>query len=276
MTPDMFQPTFLQKLLGQNYKWWYLVLCRFKSRTVSVFDNVFFVVGQLIILAGTMLIWWLANDKNIDANLLQKWNYFIIGELFFGLIFTFAEYYGFGFIRGKHVADLLKPQGFIQMKFFDSIGESSVQNLVKTPIFLIILIIFAVLGLTNLNLYGAMIAILIVPIATAILYLIGIIVACSGFYLPEISGIIVNYGFLTSLLMGRLFPIDLLIPSFWVNLTNPFGYLFYHPMQIYFGKYSSIETIYVFIGGITWSLALYFLAKAVFRAGLKKNESVGL
>lgn len=41
-----FQPTFVQKLLGKNYKWWYFLKYKFNSRTTSVFDNALFVVGQ--------------------------------------------------------------------------------------------------------------------------------------------------------------------------------------------------------------------------------------
>jgi ABC-type uncharacterized transport system permease subunit len=47
-------------------------------------------------------------------------------------------------------------------------------------------------------------------------------------------------------------------------------------MQIYLGKYSNLEIFYTFLGGLVWCIMLYFLAKLVFKMGLKKNESVGL
>jgi len=47
-------------------------------------------------------------------------------------------------------------------------------------------------------------------------------------------------------------------------------------MQIYLGKYDTFQTVLVFGGGIFWCVLLYFLAKFVFKMGLKKNESVGL
>ena len=55
-----------------------------------------------------------------------------------------------------------------------------------------------------------------------------------------------------------------------------FAFTFYHPMQIYLGKYSILETIYVFGGGIVWCIILYYSAKWVFKMGLKRNEAVGL
>ncbi|MFM7853798.1 MAG: ABC-2 family transporter protein [Flammeovirgaceae bacterium] len=50
----------------------------------------------------------------------------------------------------------------------------------------------------------------------------------------------------------------------------------YYPAQIYLGKYDTDQTVLVFLGGIAWCGILYFLAKLVFRLGLKRNESVGL
>ena len=195
--------TFLQKLLGDNYKWYFLLRFRLKSRSVSAWDTVFFVVGHFLILFGTLLTWWLVSGKIIDFNLREKFSYFIIGELFFCLTFTFAEFMGLEFLRG-------------------------------------------------------------------------FIVACSGFFLKAINGIILNYTFLSSLLMGRSFPLNLLIDNFWINLANPFSFTFYHPVQIYLGKYDNFQTAIVFLGRIFWCAFLYFLAKFVFKMGLKRNESLGL
>jgi ABC-type uncharacterized transport system permease subunit len=47
-------------------------------------------------------------------------------------------------------------------------------------------------------------------------------------------------------------------------------------MQIYLGKYDFNQTLMVFAGGIAWCIVLYFLAKWVFKMGLKRNEAVGL
>lgn len=149
------QETFLQKFLGQNYKWWFLMLFRFKSRTVSLFDSVLFVFGHLMILAGTMLTWWLASGKNITTDLQQKWTYFIVGELLFCFIFTFSEFLGFDYINGRHVTDLLKPQNYIKMKLFDVYGESLAQNLVKGTILLLIYLAFLSLGWAKFNLQTA-------------------------------------------------------------------------------------------------------------------------
>ena len=118
--------------------------------------------------------------------------------------------------------------------------------------------------------------ILLLPISLIILYLLGYIVACNGFFMTQINGITLNYGLLLSFLSGKFFPLGLIFENFYLYLLNPFAFTFYHPMQIYLGKYSPLETLWVFLGGIFWCFFLYFLAKLVFKMGLKKNESVGL
>jgi len=266
----------MQKLLGRNYKWWYLMVFRFKSRTASLFDSIFFVIGHLLVLLGTLITWWLANNKIIDTGLEQKWTYFVVGELFFALIFTFTEFVGFEFINGRHVTDLLKPQNYIKMKFFDLYGDAFAQNIVKISILLVLFSILISLGFAQFNLFGLLLFILLAPFSALIFYLSSLIVATSGFYLPRINGVAMNYVFISSLLMGRVFPLDLLFGNSSWQLLNPFGYFFFLPMQIYLGKYSPLETLYVFLGATTWCVIFYFLTNYIFKLGLKKNESVGL
>ena len=115
-----------------------------------------------------------------------------------------------------------------------------------------------------------------VPISLFLLFLLEISVSFSAFWLTRINGIILNFGFLLAIFSGRNFPLNLLIESFSWNLFNPFAFTFYHPMQIYLGKYSQIEIIQTFVGGIIWCLVLFILARIVFKMGLKRNEAVGL
>jgi|688.fasta_scaffold75788_3 ABC-type uncharacterized transport system permease subunit len=272
-----FQPTFLQKLLGRNYKWWYVLKYQFQSRSVSIFDNFLFVVGQILILFSSLAVWWLANNKIIDAGLQEKWTYFVVGELFFNFIFNFAEFEGFDILRGSTSIDLLKPQNYFVLKLFSSYGEALVQNIIKgfLLIFTLVVLIFTK-NISTFNPVNFGLFLLLVPAGLLILYFIEMIVGFSAFFLRQINGVILNFSFLLGILMGRVFPLDLLIPSFTINFFNPFAYLFFHPMQIYLGKYNSTETLLVFLGGIAWCVVLYFLASFVFKMGLKRNESVGL
>jgi ABC-2 type transport system permease protein len=240
-------------------------------------DNILFVLGQILILISSLLVWWLANNKIIDHSLQEKWTYFVIGEIFFNLIFNFAEFEGFDILRGQTTIDLLKPQPYLLLKIFDTYGESLLQNIIKSGILAFMLIIMLLTNnITYFNWINFFQAVCLLPIAWIILYLIEITVAFSAFFMRQMNGVILNFSFFSNLFMGRTFPLNLIIFSQTVLLFNPFAYLFYHPVQIYLGKYSNLEIFYVFLGGIAWCFILYFLAKLVFQIGLKRNESVGL
>lgn len=273
----MYKPTIMQRLLGRNYKWWYILQFKFAGRTVSTLDNGFFVLGHMAILISTLLVWYIANDRIIDSELQSKWTYFIIGELYINCIFMFAEYHAFDIIRGRHINHMLKPQNYFVLQFFNAYGDALLQNLIK-GVLLILFIIIAILtqNITSFDITYVFIVIALAPISMLILFFLEIMVAFTGFFLNQVNGVILNFGIFSGILMGSRFPLDLLIPNFYANLFNPFGYLFFHPMQIYLGIYSPFETFYVFAGGITWCIILYFLAKFIFKLGLKRNEAVGL
>jgi ABC-2 type transport system permease protein len=197
--------------------------------------------------------------------------------LFFNFIFNFAEFEGFYILRGSTSTDLLKPQNYFVLKLFSTYGEAIVQNIIKG--FLLIFTLVVLIFTKNISIFNPVnfgLFLLLVTAGLLILYFIEMIVGFSAFFLRQINGVVLNFGFLLGILMGRVFPLDLLIPSFAINFFNPFAYLFFHPMQIYLGKYNSTETILVFLGGIAWCVILYFLANFVFKMGLKRNESVGL
>ena len=270
-----YKPTVIQKLLGKNYKWWYLMKYNFVARTTYRVDQLFFVLGSVVTLVGTLIIWWIAGGKVFDANFQEKLTYFLVGELFYYTIFNFAGFFGVDIKRGAIAKDLLKPSNYMTYTFVCSIGTAGVQKIVNISVLGSALIFFSSY-LLHPGLLNIILTILLVPISMAIFYFLEILVAFSAFWTTEINGIMLNYTFLSRLLSGKLFPLGLLLSSFSLHIFNPFAFTFYHPMQIYLGKYSPLETFYVFAAGITWCITLYFLAKWVFKAGLKRNEAIGL
>ena len=267
--------TFMQKLLGKNYKWWYLYLFTLKRRLSSLPDSLVFSLGHGIIIAGNLTVWWLSNNKQIDLTLSSKFSYFLIGELYFATFLIFNSFYGFYILRGSHTTKLLLPQSFFKLIMFQYIGEAAIQNVSKIVFITISIILMnSILSFSSIEQLGLLG--LFTPISFSILFLIEFLVSMSAFFLTMINGIILNFNYLAVLLAGRLFPLNLLISDFKTNLLNPFAFTFYHPMQIYLGKYDFNQTILVFAGGISWCIILYFLAKWIFKLGLKRNEAVGL
>jgi ABC-2 type transport system permease protein len=101
------------------------------------------------------------------------------------------------------------------------------------------------------------------------------LIGFSAFWLTAFFGSASFFDNLKLVLSGKFFPLNTLT-LFKFSFFLPFAFTFYHPMQIYLGKYTNLEIFYVFVGGVIWSIILYFLAKRVFKLGLKKNEAVGL
>jgi ABC-type uncharacterized transport system permease subunit len=267
--------TFLQQTLGKNYKWWYVYSYYLKIRTSSSWDSVLFVLGQLLSLVGVILIWYLSGNKLLDFAFQSKLTYFLVGEIFSCLIFIITCFEGFNIIRGNQTRIFLAPQNYFKVIFFRCWGDSSLQAFSKICFlfFFVILLSKYIIFYSFLNTF---LALLFAFFGITISYFLESIISFCGFFLTRVNGVIMNFGLLVGLFSGKLFPLDLLIENFWVNLYNPFAYLFYHPMQIYLGKYSTNEILYTFLGGIAWCFVLWTLARVIFKLGLKKNEAVGL
>ena len=105
--------------------------------------------------------------------------------------------------------------------------------------------------------------------------MIGITVGLTAFWFTSFHGSASFFDNLKLLFSGKFFPLHALA-IFQFSFFLPFAFTFYHPMQIYLGKYDNFQIFWVFAGGVFWCIFLYFLAKFVFKMGLKRNESVGL
>jgi ABC-2 type transport system permease protein len=96
-----------------------------------------------------------------------------------------------------------------------------------------------------------------------------------AFFLTDVHGILDLQTQTNQFLSGKTIPLSstkILQPLTFL----PFSFTFYHPMQIYLGKYSQTEVAQTFAGGILWCFVLWIIARLMFKAGLKKNEAVGL
>jgi len=266
----------MENILGPFYKWWFIITYYFKLRTTYRVDNFLFALGNVITLVGTVLTWFVASGAEFDVPFKNQLTYYIIGTFFYSFINMWPSYYGFIIKRGNHSSILLTPTGFFQYVYSQYLGMALFQN--ANVIFIILLT--SPLWFTYIQPPSSLVSILLlialIPVAAVIMFMLEMLVALAAFFITEVNGLTLNYGFASSIFSGRLFPLGLLIPVFWVHLFNPFAYLFYHPMQIYLGNYSNLESLQVITVGAISSLLLYFIGRQVFQFGLRKNESVGL
>lgn len=275
MTPT-YTPTLMEKLLGKQYKWWVFIKYRVKRRFAYRINNLFFSLGEFLTLVSTISIWILASN-GFSPSLNDKFTYFIFGTIFYLLIYHWPSYDVGPEIRdGRITNTLLLPQNTFTYYWFRSYFFALVQGSTVISLILLASPIWYSWVTWPSNLLNWLLLLAFMPIAITIKFFTEMIVACFAFWSTEIDGLMINYTLFTNFFSGRLFPLNLIIGSFFINLINIFAFLFYHPMQIYLGKYDLTQTLLVFTSGIAWCFVLWLLAKWIFHAGLKRNESVGL
>lgn len=268
-----YQPTFLQKLLGRNYKWWYLVKYEFK-RSSGHFPS--FITNSSIRAVEFLAIIYIWKLNNAVSDIIT---YLAVGRVFGRLIASWLDIVIANYIlKGNLTRFLLFPTNALAIITVGDFGFNFIRQSINAFLTLILaIIIFRSDVVLNWN------VIWIIPfffIALIIKVLFNWLIGFTAFWSNNsnnTSTFIESIKIAASLLAGETIPLFVIFAGF-LNpiLWTPFTYFLHHPMQIYLGKYTPIETLYVFLGGIAWCIALYFLAKLVFRLGLKKNEAVGL
>lgn len=264
----------MQKLLGKNYKWWFLIQYHIKHNTAYRSSTLIWMVGRLLILSSTIFIWWI-NIQN-GSNLIDFKNiftYYIFGTII--AIGNGVQWNIAGNIKsGGMSTRLLRPSNFMSQIILSDFGWWIFPTFVE----IILLLTVAMIGsqfviftsLINLVLYILM-GIIGYFISVFIAYILGSL----AFFIIDVQGVLEIQNQLSFILSGKAMPLTII--AILQPLTYlPFAFTFHHPMQIYLGKYSPLETFYVFAGGISWCIVLYFIAKLVFKIGLKRNEAVGL
>jgi ABC-type uncharacterized transport system permease subunit len=267
--------TFLQRTLGSQYKWWYILTYGSRSRIASPFG---FFISQIssFLLSITIYFVWFSNS----ANLLIM-NYLIIGRMYRALASN-RVYSRFGNLitSGEISRWLLYPNEIFSVQFWLAVGSRLVKNIIDLMGYLLAGIVFF-LYFTPIQFaspQAIILCFLFIPISFIVLNFIGITVASAAFFIndeKDMYGIESSAEALEQIFTGSIIPLSLL-PFNSVISFNPYAFVLHHPMQIYLGKYSQTEILYTFAGGIVWCLVLWILARLAFKAGLKRNEAVGL
>lgn len=277
-----YQPTFLEKLLGRNYKWWFLFITSLRSDTTYFSQNVFYMFSAVIKNLLFILVWYINFLSGSTLLSLQEIvHYFIVGALVSALLYSDSNtwFLAHQIQSGKLSNLLLSPSSLFKWIFFNDLGRGVLQMSVQVSLTLGLLVIANYFLPINLSLFSLVAFGLILIFSRLILFLMGILQACAAFWFTEIWGITSIVSNFWTLSSGEMFPLHVLTGFFQVFFFTfflPFPFLFYYPTQIYLGNYNTNQTLLVFAGGIIWCVVLYFFAKLVFKLGLKRNESVGL
>ncbi len=267
--------TFLQKLLGQNYKWWFIIRYHLISETGGRIGFIFGYISSIARIISSNYVWFLAGSGT------EVFTYLLVGRIY-SQISNNLYYYQLSYLihTGNLTGKLMFSTDFFWTQYLSAIGKRLFKNLIQlggTFIGITIcLLTFAKISSPSVTLLWV---ILLIPITFTLNHLFGIIFGSLAFWTKqwEYEGIKESYEISFMLLIGSIIPLDKLPFELSKYLAFlPTSWLLHHPMQIYLGKYDNFQTFLVFLGGVFWCVLLYFLAKLVFKMGLKRNESVGL
>ena len=214
------------------------------------------------------IIIWNINPSNSTNETLT---YLIFGNILFSLTLLNNHWRFSGDIfDGSLSSKLLVPNNVVGFYFFNSIAYSLRQSIVSL-FYIPVLIYFS--NKIEFNFNSLLYIILLIPLLVLVKFYFGQIVGGIGFWFKNSYGLMGFSETILALLSGSLIPL-FLFPNIFTSTF--FAYTLHHPMQIYLGKYNQTEIIQTFVGGIIWCVVLWTLARLVFKAGLKKNEAVGL
>ncbi len=267
--------TFLQRTLGSNYKWFYAVKYNFAIANAGIVANIIRCVPKIINSLMILFIWSKANSP-VDI-----FTYLVIGRVYK----SFCE--GFGeqivsqdIISGSMTVELLRVNTYLPVRFFSYCGRRILRNFLEFLTFSLVAIIsvFFFSSLQTPSIQSIFLLILFIPISFFTNFILGYIVGLFAFFINdkrEFNSVNDSWDATKMILYGLIIPLyKMPFHEFFEFL--PTSYFLHHPMQIYLGRYNNVQIIQTFTGGIIWCLVLLVIARLTFKAGLKRNEAVGL
>jgi ABC-type uncharacterized transport system permease subunit len=87
-----YTPTLIEKLLGRNYKWWYITLFHFKSTTAHRFEIISNIFANILSFLTAFFTWYIAFQSGANINFNQIATYFIIGIMITAFTSMILEY----------------------------------------------------------------------------------------------------------------------------------------------------------------------------------------
>ena len=172
---------------------------------------------------------------------------------------------------------LVKPQSYIRYVMAVATGRITIAFLIVLVQGAIVFSFFRNKLIFSLDL-STIILLLCMLIATYFINLfLSIIIGFIAFWTMEINGTYYSIKVFSKFMSGTFFPISLL-PLFFVKVSYflPFAYTIYIPVQLYLGKISFAEGLRGLAIEMLWLVVLYVIIKIVWRAGLRRYESVGI
>jgi ABC-2 type transport system permease protein len=268
--------TFLQRSLGKNYKWFYIIKYSLLRETGGKIGFLSQYLATIVRNVSTNYVWFLASADS------ALFSYLLIGSIYRGIV-TNVYYYRLSshIYEGRITSKLMSPINFFAEQYVTAIGARITKNFFQLGgVALAVIICLLTFAKIDFDWRTIPSVIFMIPITFTLYQLIGTIFGSVAFWVKnsyDFDGIKDSFEAIFIVLVGGIIPLYKLpfgIDKFLELL--PTAYIIHHPMQIYLGKYDTVQIIICYLGGIAWCLVLFILARIVFKLGLQKNESIGL
>lgn len=177
--------------------------------------------------------------------------------------------------NGQITSSILKPIKYLEFKFSQSIGGLAFRSMLFSPAIVAVFFLLKKYLVLPQNKFVFLIFILSAMISYVLYFLIYYIVGIVSFWAVDSYGFFFAAFVIINFMQGGLLPLDLL-PSWFVSFGNflPFKFLFFVPVGVVTGR-TVFQFSFVLIP-IAWCVGLYFLARFLYKKGLKKYEGYGI
>lgn len=266
----------LRPILGKRlFKWFAFFYLNFKAFTAYRFNNLSYLFTQLIVLSGTLIIWYYnITSGSTGIRFSEILTYYLVGQICIIQIdphWSIAEDIQHGQFSNK----LIKPASVWLSYLVEDIGVNFFTNLIKISLSLSIFLIFLNQATLPKNLMTWVFFFLSLIIAYSFNILISFFSSFVTFYTINSHGILEFFVQFKQFFSGWYFPLNIL-PFLRPLVFLPFAFTYYHPLQIFLNQYSQEKSAQVIVYGLIM-LGFSFIATSIFyKRGLKNYESIGL
>lgn len=238
--------------------------------------------GNIAELVALTVIWTIVY-RNIDTikgySAHEMISYVVFAWFFSFLTTTYA--FEANVARDIHTGTLsnllVKPQSYIRYMIAVGTGRITIAFLIVLVQGAIVFSFFRNTLIFSLDLPTILLLICMLIATYFINLFLSIIIGFIAFWTMEINGTYYSLKIFSKFMSGTFFPISLL-PLFFAKASYflPFVYTIYIPIQLYLGKISFAEGLRGLAIEMVWLVVLYVIIKIVWRAGLRRYESVGI
>jgi ABC-2 type transport system permease protein len=198
----------------------------------------------------------------------------------FSMIFAYLNTTYFQYSIATEIKDgllsryLVKPINHMLYWLSMLIGDKIIKI-----IYVLVFIVFTVTLYGNhfdTMIYNIMITIVVMIFSVILNFMLYYAISLLAFWFLEISSFFAAIAFVISMLSGELIPINVMpILVEKILLFLPFSYSVYFPVQTVMGTLTIQEIMSKLVIQIVWIIAIGLISMFVWKAGVKKYESVG-